>query len=249
VCGGESVSQGALRLFPAARASGGPAAVVPLPLLDRSLRAALERISKQTPRSPEKLKRARDRGRVSGMKNLVLPALFALGLLACGGAEAPPQVPSQPTATAAPKADNAEAAAEARTAPQPTSTIRRASIRGVLQAGPGAFLQRVTLDDHAVFQGGKFHGFRVQHLNDAELFRGVDLKPGDVITSINGFGIEHPEEALEAFKSLEVASELKVGYERDGVPRELRYAIVDDEPFPPPAAPPAKSAPAAPAKR
>jgi type II secretion system protein C len=179
------------------------------------------------------------------MRNVVLPALFAFGLLACGGAEPPPQVPSQPTATPAPKADNAEAAAEARTAPQPSSTIRRSSIRAVLQAGPGAFLQRVTLDDQAVFQGGKFHGFRVQHLNDAAFFRGVDLKPGDVITSINGFAIEHPEEALEAFKSLEVASELKVGYERDGVPRELRYAIVDDEPAPPPA----KSAPASPPKR
>jgi type II secretory pathway component PulC len=169
------------------------------------------------------------------MRNLVLGA--ALGLIACGGSAPPPQAPAQraaPVSASAPKADNAEAAAVARTAPQPSTTIRRSAIRAVLGAGPGAFLQRVTLDDHAVFLGGKFHGFRVQRLNDAEFFKGVDLKPGDVVTSINGFGIEHPEEALEAFKSLEVASELRVGYERDGIPRELRYSIVDDEPVSPP---------------
>ena len=68
--------------------------------------------------------------------------------------------------------------------------------------------------------------------------RVVDLKGGDVVTHINGFPIEHPEEALEAFKSLEVSSELRVDYEREGVPRDLRYAIVDDEPALAPAAKP-----------
>jgi type II secretory pathway component PulC len=72
----------------------------------------------------------------------------------------------------------------------------------------------------------------------------VDLRAGDVVTHINGFPIEHPEEALEAFKSLDVASELRVEYEREGVPHELRYAIVDDEAAtPPPAAGPQRGAP------
>jgi type II secretion system protein C len=122
----------------------------------------------------------------------------------------------------------------------PSAAIRRSSVRAILAQGPGAFLQRVSLDDHAVFASGKFHGFRLTRLNDTELFNGVDLKPGDVITRVNGFPIEHPEEALQAFNSLEVASELRVEYEREGVPRELRYSIVDD--VPPPA--PANKAPA-----
>ncbi len=57
----------------------------------------------------------------------------------------------------------------------------------------------------------------------------IDLKPGDVVTRIEGMPIEHPEEAIEAFHALEAASELRVDYERDGVPRTLRYQIVDDE--------------------
>jgi type II secretory pathway component PulC len=98
----------------------------------------------------------------------------------------------------------------------------------VLAAGPGAFLQKVALDDHPVFAAGKFHGFRIAALQ-ADSFTGVDLKPGDVVTRVEGMPIEHPEEAIEAFNALEVASELRVDYERDGVARMLRYRIVDDE--------------------
>jgi type II secretory pathway component PulC len=54
----------------------------------------------------------------------------------------------------------------------------------------------------------------------------VDLKPGDVVSGVNGFPIEHPEQAQTAFESLEVASELRVAYERDGQARELSYPIV-----------------------
>jgi type II secretory pathway component PulC len=78
-----------------------------------------------------------------------------------------------------------------------------------------------------VLAAGKFHGFRIAALRDSFL-QGVDLKPGDVITSVNGFPIEHPEQAQTAFESLEVSSELRVAYERDGQPREIVYAIIDD---------------------
>ncbi len=167
------------------------------------------------------------------MRSSARVGLFSVGLVVlvgCGGAapapETPVQVAARPDSVASTPAPQ----------PLPTNAIRRSQVQAVLKAGPGAFLQRVTLDDKAVFHAGRFHGFRVAHLNDATL-QGVDLKPGDVITHINGFPIEHPEEALEAFKSLEVSSELRVEYERDGVPRELRYAIVDDDGPAEPAAP------------
>jgi len=98
-----------------------------------------------------------------------------------------------------------------------------------LSEGPGAFLQNLSIDEHPVFLGGKFHGFRIAALQ-GEALRGVDLRPGDVVTRVNGFSIEHPEDAAEAFYSLRVASELRVEYERDGEPHELRFGIVDDVP-------------------
>jgi hypothetical protein len=141
-----------------------------------------------------------------------------LALAACGHAAPPAPLPPPQAATAGPRP----------LAAAPSDSIRRSAIRGVLQAGPGAFLQKVSLDDRPVLVGGKFHGFRITALAD-DSFKGVDLRPGDVVTRVEGMPIEHPEEAIEAFHSLEVASELRVDYERDGVPRTLRYQIVDDE--------------------
>jgi type II secretory pathway component PulC len=164
----------------------------------------------------------------AGIVGLFLVGLFAS---ACGGAAPAAATPT----SAAPRAEP-KVAATPGALPTPANSIRRSQMQPVLQAGPGAFLQRVTLDEQAVFQAGRFHGFRVQRLNDATFFQGVDLKAGDVVTHINGFPIEHPEEALEAFKSLEVSSELRVEYEREGVPRELRFAIIDDDVAPAPAA-------------
>ena len=109
----------------------------------------------------------------------------------------------------------------------PANAIRRSSVQAVLSAGPGAFLQNIAVDDHAVFLAGKFHGFRIAALH-GDSWAGIDLRPGDVVTRVNGFSIEHPEQAAEAFYSLRVASELRVEYERDGEPRELRFGIVED---------------------
>jgi len=76
--------------------------------------------------------------------------------------------------------------------------------------------------------GRRFVGFRIAELRGPR-WRGIDLKPGDVVTAVNGFSIERPEQAQQAFLSLAVASELRVDYERDGQPRTLRLAIVDDQ--------------------
>ena len=100
-------------------------------------------------------------------------------------------------------------------------------VHDVVSQGLGSFLQHVEISDQPVLAAGKFHGFKIAALRDA-FWQGVDLKPGDVVTSVNGFPIEHPEQAQTAFESLEVSSELRVAYERDGQPRELVYAIVDD---------------------
>ena len=147
-------------------------------------------------------------------------AAFGLVVLciACGSAEAPP-----------PKtAPHAAAASEgAPDMPAPTGTLRRAEVRDALSAGLGAFLQYVTFDvDHPVFRNHQFVGFRITSLQGPR-WNGIDLKPGDVVTAVNGFSIEHPEQAQQAFLSLAVASEIRVDYERDGQPRSLRIAILD----------------------
>jgi type II secretory pathway component PulC len=151
-----------------------------------------------------------------------LLAVFPVVLAGCGG-QAPPPLPPVATTTALPSAQRPGAH------PLPANAIARSTVQAALAAGPGAFLQKVAIDEHPVFLGGKFHGFRITALQGDD-WRGIDLRPGDVVTRVNGFSIEHPEDAAEAFYSLRVASELRVEYEREGEPREIRFGIVDDVP-------------------
>lgn len=150
----------------------------------------------------------------------LLSLLLPLAAAGCGGSAPPAPVVPAPAAKAAPPA--------ASTSTAPDHTVPRSAVRAVVSAGLGMFLRRIDLDDQPVFVGGKFHGFRIAALRDPQFWRGVDLKPGDVVTSVNGFPIERPDQAETAFESLEVASELRVTVERDGQPRELVYPIVDD---------------------
>ncbi|MDP9150280.1 MAG: hypothetical protein M3O36_10115, partial [Myxococcota bacterium] len=113
-------------------------------------------------------------------------------------------------------------------ATRPLQSLRRPAVRAAITQGLGVLLQRVELDDRPVRVGGKFHGFRILALRGGAFWSGVDLKPGDVVTTVNGFPIERPEQAQAAFESLETASELRVAYERDGEARELIVPIVDE---------------------
>ncbi|MGD0526969.1 MAG: hypothetical protein ABSE49_17625, partial [Polyangiaceae bacterium] len=107
--------------------------------------------------------------------------------------------------------------APAAPAPLDEHHLARSVLRDVLAQGLGTFLQHVEVADQPVLSGGKFHGFRIAALRDS-FWQGVDLKPGDVIVRVNGFPIERPEQAQTAFESLDVSSELRVDYERDGQP-------------------------------
>jgi type II secretory pathway component PulC len=151
-----------------------------------------------------------------------LSVLLPLAAVACGGSVRAAPVVQAPSATAAPPV----AAPSAVVAPD--HTVARSAVHAVVTEGLGMFLRRIDLDDQPVLVAGKFHGFRVAGLRDPQFWSGVDLKPGDVVTSVNGFPIERPDQAETAFESLEVASELRVAVEREGQPRELVYPIVDD---------------------
>jgi type II secretory pathway component PulC len=160
-----------------------------------------------------------------------LPGFAALALssslLACGGGATTAKTAKTPEAAVVPPPPKPES-------PPPVAAndhaLPRSVVRSVVKGGLGLFLQRVTLDDQPVMKAGRFRGFRIAALRDPGFWNGVDLQPGDVIMRVNGLPIEHPEEALEAFHSLETATELRVAYERDGQMHELKYGIVDDEP-------------------
>lgn len=158
-----------------------------------------------------------------------LPLSLALAILgaACAENAMPPDAPSG--------MGDFAMTAPSEPPPLPPNTLRRSAVRRAVAEGVGAFLQHVEVDDRPVFVAGKFHGFRIAAFRgDPRFWRGIDLRPGDVVTRVNGMPIEHPEDAMQAMQSLEVASELRIDFERGGEPRELRFSILEDDSGPSP---------------
>ncbi|APR86730.1 hypothetical protein A7982_12079 [Minicystis rosea] len=136
---------------------------------------------------------------------------LALGLAACQ--EAPP-----PRAPAAGKP--APAASAAPIAP---SRLKRPEVDQVLvQNGPPWVLRRI-LSEEVMSKDGKFTGWRLVGL--PEEWRGIDLRPGDVVTRINGLPLETPDQAWEAWKSVAKAPDLRITITRDGAAREVVVPI------------------------
>ncbi|MBL8606695.1 MAG: serine protease [Myxococcales bacterium] len=162
------------------------------------------------------------------MRRIASLAVLALGLLtaACGGSNKEAKAPSGSAKASTSSASSGDAAQGATPNDTAKSSLKRSTVRATIQQGLGMFLQKVSVEDRPVFLGGKFHGYRIAALKGD--LASTELKAGDVVTRVNGLPIERPEQALEAFRSLEISSELRIDYERDGEPRALRYAIVED---------------------
>jgi S1-C subfamily serine protease len=155
-------------------------------------------------------------------------ALLALSACSSGGG-ASSSAARPPAAAAAPSGTSPKAADQPT--PRP-GHLPRAAVLATLSQGLGAFLAR--LDTEPVLVSGRFRGWRIVRLAEQDpqkpFWKGVDLGPGDVVTSVNGRPIERPEQALTAFQSLSMDPQLRVAYERDGKRRELVYLIDDPNP-------------------
>jgi hypothetical protein len=107
--------------------------------------------------------------------------------------------------------------------------IKRAAVDAVVAAGLGHWLQGVQID--RVLEGRKFKGWKIGALHLANpCYAAVDLRPGDIVTAVNGNGpkqLERPETAQTIFASLKQAPAIEVNYLRNGQARTLRFEIVD----------------------
>ncbi|AUX30473.1 MULTISPECIES: serine protease [Sorangium] len=143
----------------------------------------------------------------------MLGACLSLSVLAgCGGQQA--------AAPAAAPAKQAQSAAPAKQA-APAGQLARADVDRVLQQGPPWILRRVPVEE--VVRAGAFIGWKILAL-PAD-WSAIELKPGDVVTQVNGTTLERPDDLFAAYRTLASASELKIAYEREGTARELVVPI------------------------
>ena len=93
------------------------------------------------------------------------------------------------------------------------------SIQQMMQDGPASFTD--VLRPQPYMPNGELKGYRVYPGRDRRKFAALGLRPGDLVTDINGQPLNNLQSGMEVFKSLGNASQLTVTIERNGSPMQL----------------------------
>jgi len=114
-----------------------------------------------------------------------------------------------------PRADETTANA---TRPTPNRTTRNRSNAGSLQEVISRNPTKLTdvIRPQPVFRDGKQQGYRVYPGRQRQQFSQLGLRPGDMITQINGMALDDPARGMEVFRSLGDATQVSVTVERNG---------------------------------
>lgn len=85
-----------------------------------------------------------------------------------------------------------------------------------------------------VFADGQQRGYRLYPGRERKKFAALGLRPGDLVTEINGTALNDPASGMEIFQSLGEATSVTVTVERDGQPEVLvldttALTALDDE--------------------
>ena len=101
-------------------------------------------------------------------------------------------------------------------APVQTNT---APLREVISQNATAITQVMRFAPHV--EAGQIVGFRVSPGPEADVFDGLGLEPGDVVTDINGIQLDDPSRGLQAFEALGESTMANVTILRDGNPQVI----------------------------
>lgn len=123
---------------------------------------------------------------------LLLTSALTAGLVACTSHAPPPQLAPAPVPRLAP-------------APPPPPVVPpghlgRAEVDRILTSQGPPWLLRQVIVDVVLRRDGEFSGWRLVGL--PEDWRGVDVRPGDVLTRINGLPLKNPEQFWDVWTSV-----------------------------------------------
>jgi len=68
---------------------------------------------------------------------------------------------------------------------------------------------------------GELKGYRIYPGRNRDQFVGLGLKPGDLVTEINGMALNNPAQAMEMFRALADTTQVTMTIERDGQAQSL----------------------------
>lgn len=162
-------------------------------------------------------------------------AFLRLGVVLFVGGCATKPAPADSAAAPSPAADPVAAAQPvsdepASLAPRPPRTVYRSEIDRALLGGPAYLLAQLGPEPFRL--SGQVVGWQITRLfpDDPELAAVCDLRPGDVVLSINGDPIATPDALSALLDRLPGLEALVVLRLRDTRKEELRYQLVEDRP-------------------
>ncbi|HET7651201.1 MAG TPA: type II secretion system protein GspC [Gammaproteobacteria bacterium] len=67
-----------------------------------------------------------------------------------------------------------------------------------------------------VMEHGRFVGYRVFPAGNPRLFQQMGLKPGDVVTAVNGISLDNPADSMRILSKLKTSDQVSVTFTRNG---------------------------------
>ena len=95
--------------------------------------------------------------------------------------------------------------------------------RNEIRQNPASFLNYVRATPAR--QNGKFIGFRLQPGKQRGALKDLGLKPGDIVTSINGVQIDAPAKGMKAMQALGEGDSVNVTLQRAGQEVSLNLTL------------------------
>lgn len=107
-----------------------------------------------------------------------------------------------------------------RPGPVPMSEARRGpSVQEVVTQNAGTITEIIRPQPY--MPNGELKGYRIYPGRNREQFVALGLKPGDLVTEINGMALNNPAQAMELFRALADTTQVTVTLDRDGQAQTL----------------------------
>jgi general secretion pathway protein C len=118
-----------------------------------------------------------------------------------------------------PKEESTGAAQPRTSSLRTQKTLSKPSVANVIADNADKLTD--VLRPQPVFADGQQRGYRLYPGRDRRTFAALGLRPGDLVTEINGTALNDPASGMEIFKSMGEATSVTVTLERNGQPEVL----------------------------
>ena len=112
-----------------------------------------------------------------------------------------------------------------RLPPDPRTLSAVNNIRRMVQQDPGILDQVMRTVASYDNVAGKLRGFRAYPGRNRAIFNKLGLKPGDLVTAINGQSLDDPQRSQEVFNTIQTSDRVTVTIERGGQKQDISLNI------------------------